>query len=203
MRNDLRLLVQRLGPPPERRATVNEKAAAALASERAPLTMNELSDYKCPYCRRFYEQTLSKLKVQYVDAGKLRYVFRDFPLDSIHPDARKAAEAALCAGDQGKYWQAHDLFFENQRQLQLDQLKSYGGKLGVNVKTYNDCIDQGKHAARVQESSNDGVKVGVRGTPAFFLGKTGKDGSVDGLFISGARAFEEFQQEIERLLTEK
>jgi protein-disulfide isomerase len=206
MRNDLRQISQRLaggGPPPApRRATVTTGGGAAMGRDNAPLTLVEFSDYQCPFCRRFHEQTLSRLKTQYIDTGKVRYVFRDFPLDSIHPQARKASEAAHCAADQDKYWEAHDVFFENQQQLQPENLKSYAAKLGLKTEAFNDCLDKEKYKRRVQENQNDGEKAGVRGTPAFFLGKSSKDGSVDGVLISGAQPFENFQQEIERLLAE-
>jgi len=205
MRNDLRQLSQRLAggqPPAPRRATVTTGGGVAMGRDNAPLTLVEFSDYQCPFCRRFHEQALARLKTQYIDTGKVRYVFRDFPLDSIHPQARKASEAAHCAADQDKYWEAHDVFFENQQQLQPDNLKSYAAKLGLKTEAFNDCLDKEKYKRRVQENQNDGEKAGVRGTPAFFLGKSGKDGSVDGLLISGAQPFENFQQEIERLLAE-
>ncbi len=206
MRNDLRQLSQRLAGGGQaqapRRATVTTGGGVAMGKDNAPLTLVEFSDYQCPFCRRFHEQTLARLKTQYIDTGKVRYVFRDYPLDSIHPQARKASEAAHCAADQDKYWQAHDLLFENQERLQPENLKSYAEKLGLKTDAFNECLDKEKYKQRVQENQDDGVKAGVRGTPAFFLGKSGKDGSVDGLLISGAQPFENFQQEIDRLLAE-
>jgi protein-disulfide isomerase len=212
MRGELKqireLLQQRVAQPsappaPPTRATATVAGGAALGKEDAPLTLVEFSDYQCPFCRRFSEQTLSALKTQYIDTGKLRYVFRDFPLDAIHPQARSSAEAAHCAGDQGKYWEAHDLLFKNQQQLQPDDLKGYAKTLGLDVDAFNTCLDQSRHRDRVQQNLNDGVKAGVRGTPAFVLGKTGRDGSIEGVFISGARPLESFRQEIEQLLKDK
>lgn len=204
MRNELRVLSQRIvQQPPARRVSVSTKAGVPLGNETAPVTLVEFSDYQCPFCRRFNEQTLSKIKAQYIETGKVRYVFRDFPLDSIHPQARKASQAALCAGDQGKYWEAHHLLFQNQQRLKNDDLKSYAQQLGLNTETFNECLDKDKHASRIQENVADAIRAGVRGTPAFVLGRTGRDGVIDGLFISGAKPFEEFQQEIERLLADK
>ena len=87
----------------------------SLGKPDAPLTLVEFSDYQCPFCRRFFEQTLPALKSKYIDAGQLRYVFRDFPLDQIHPQARQAAESVHCAAEQGKYWEMHDLLFQSLR----------------------------------------------------------------------------------------
>ena len=88
--------------------------APMLGRADAPVTLVEFSDYQCPFCQRFFATTLSAIKKHYVDTGKVRYVFRDFPLDQLHRQARKAAEAVHCAGDHGKYWEMHDLLFQNQ-----------------------------------------------------------------------------------------
>lgn len=205
MRRDLRGLLDRIGAaaPEPQRATVTIGGGATMGKVDAPLTIVEFSDYECPFCRRFEDQTLPKIRAQYVDTGKLRYVFRDFPLDQIHPQARKAAEAAHCAQDQGKYWEAHDLLFQKQQQLQPDDLKAHAKALGLDVNAFSECLDKEKYAKLVQDNLDDGIKAGVRGTPSFFVGKTTKDGSIDGLLISGARPFDDFKREIDRLLAEK
>lgn len=204
MRRDLRALLERIGAPPEpQRATVTINGGGVMGKADAPLTIVEFSDYECPFCRRFEDQTLPKIKAQYIDTGKVRYVFRDFPLDQIHPQARKAAEAAHCAQDQGKYWEAHDLLFQKQQQLQTDELKAHAKTLGLDTNAFNECLDKEKYAKLVQDNLDDGIKAGVRGTPSFFLGKTSKDGKIDGLLISGARPFDDFRREIDRLLAEK
>lgn len=203
------LLIQRAAPPaqPAPPARVVSKVAVAgnptLGKKDAPVTVIEFSDYQCPFCRRFFETTLPALKKDYVDTGKVRYVFRDFPLDQIHPQARKAAEAAHCAADQGKYWEMHDLLFQNQRELPAEKLKDYAQRLGLNGVAFTLCLDAGKHGSRVQKGYDDGVSAGVRGTPAFFVGKTRADDTIEGLLISGARPVNDFRQEIERLLAEK
>ena len=117
----LRLMQQRPVPggpaalPGSVRASLAD--APALGRPDAPVTLVEFSDYQCPFCGRFFSATLSTLKRDYIDTGKVRYVFRDYPLAQIHPQARKAAEAAHCAGDQGKYWEMHDRLFRNQKAL--------------------------------------------------------------------------------------
>jgi protein-disulfide isomerase len=174
-----------------------------LGTKDAPVTLIEFSDYQCPFCRQFFETTLPTLKQEYIEAGKLRYVFRDFPIEQIHPLARTAAEAARCAGDQGKYWEMHDLLFRNQQALQSEQLKAHAGRLQLDEKAFGACLEGGKHRTLVQQNYDEGISAGVRGTPSFLLGKTHSDGTIEGLLITGARPLNEFRQEIERLLTEK
>ena len=208
MRAELRALrdfLQRLasGQGPRTTATVTTGNSPALGPRDAPVTIVEFSDYECPFCRQFVSATLPTLKTTYVDAGKVRYVFRDFPLEQLHPHARKAAEAAHCAGEHGKYWEMHDLLFQNQQALETDQLRGYAGRLGLDTAAFSACLDSGKYASAVQQNLGDGAAAGVRGTPSFVIGRTRPDGSVEGLLVSGARPVSEFRQEIDRLLSEK
>lgn len=183
-------------------ANVNIAGNPILGVKDAPITLIEFSDYQCHFCSRFFQTTLPTLKADYIDTGKVRYVFRDFPLDRIHPYARKAAEAAHCTGDQGKYWEMHDLLFKNQQALQVEHLKTYARSLNLNPAAFDDCLEQGKYAAEVQKDYEDGVGAGVRGTPGFFVGKTRADDTIEGALINGARPLAVFRQEIERLLRE-
>lgn len=132
----------------------------------------------------------------YVDAGKVRYVFRNFPLYSIHPEAQKAAEAAECAGEQGMYWEMHGVLFENQDQWSGNQnaeqtFKDLAGDLGLDQDQFDACLDQGKYADRVQADYQEGIAEEVTGTPAF---------RINGAELSGAQPFEAFQQQIEYYL---
>lgn len=190
-------------PPARVVSKVSLAGSPSLGGSEAPVTMVEFSDYQCPFCRRYFDATLPAIKKEYVDTGKVRYVFRDFPLDQIHPQARKASEAARCAGDQGKYWEMHDLLFRNQQALQVERLKAHAGGLGLDTAAFDDCLDKGKHGAVVQKSYDDGVAAGVRGTPAFFIGRTRGGDTVEGVLVSGAQPINAFKQEIERLLAEK
>lgn len=203
------LLLQRAAPPaapaapPPVISKVGHAGSAAMGRADAPVTLIEFSDYQCPFCRRFFDQTLPAIKKEYVDTGKVRYVFRDFPLDQIHPQARKAAEAARCAGDQGKYWEMHDLLFQNQRDLAVPKLKEYAAGMKLDAGRFATCLDGAKFGGGVQKDVDEGASVGVRGTPAFFVGRSRGAGPIDGLLISGARPLNDFRQEIERLLREK
>jgi len=203
----LRLMEQRSVPggpatlPGPARASLAD--APALGRPDAPVTLVEFSDYQCPFCGRFFSATLSTLKRDYIDAGKVRYVFRDYPLDQIHPQARKAAEAAHCAGDQGKYWEMHDRLFQNQKALTPPQLSEHARTLGLDGAAFDTCLTSGKHAGRVQKGLEDGLAAGVQGTPGFVIARTKPGDSVEGTPIRGAQPVEVFRRLIDQLLADK
>jgi len=161
-----------------------------LGDEDAPVTIIEFSDYECPFCARFYLNTLPQLKREYIDTGKIKLVYRDFPL-SFHQNAQKAAEAAECAGEQDKYYEMHDKIFENQQAITTTNLKEYAKEIGLNTNEFNECLDSGEMASEVQKDFQDGQSIGVRGTPTFFI---------NGKLLRGAQPFEEFQKIIEKEL---
>ena len=160
---------------------------AVLGDDNAPVTIVEFSDYECPFCGRFYSQTLGQIKEQYIKTGKVKLVYRDFPL-SFHPQAQKAAETAECAGEQGKYWEMHDLLFTQGVQGGTTSFKQYAQQIGLNTAKFNECLDSGEMASEVRKDTADGAAAGVQGTPAFY---------VNGIEISGAQPFQVFQQVIE------
>ncbi len=153
----------------------------------APVTIVEFSDFQCPYCARFYTQTLPQLEQQYIDTGKVKFVYRDFPLAS-HQQAQKAAEAAECAGDQGKYYEMHDILFESGVNGGVDSFKQYASSLSLNTGEFDDCLDSGKYTDEVKNDLKDGQAAGVRGTPSFFI---------NGVPLRGAQPFSAFQEIIE------
>lgn len=155
----------------------------------APVTIVEFSDYQCPYCKLFYDETLPQIRQTY--EGQIRFVYRDFPLARIHPHSQKAAEASECADDQGRFWNYHDLLWANQTALDVDSLKAYAAQLGLDAATFDDCLDSGKNAQEVQNDYSDGVSYGVTGTPTFFI---------NDVELKGANPFSVFQQAIEPLL---
>jgi protein-disulfide isomerase len=162
----------------------------AQGPENAPITIVEFSDFQCPYCSRLIP-TLDQVKQQYGD--KVRIVFRQFPLN-FHENAQKAAEASLCANDQGKFWQMHDAMFQNQQALAVDALKAKAVELGMTAETFNSCLDSGKYANQVQADMQEGSAAGVTGTPAMF---------VNGRFISGAVPLEQITKVIDDELRRK
>jgi protein-disulfide isomerase len=139
-----------------------------------------------------------------VKTGKLRYAVRDFPLEAIHPQAFKAAEAAHCAGDQGQYWEMHVLLFQNQRALGPAELTKYAGTLGLDGAKFQTCLDKALHAEAVKRDLAEGMKAGVRGTPTFFLGtiESGDKVRVTRI-IRGAQPAEAFKAAIDAALSGK
>jgi protein-disulfide isomerase len=160
------------------RVEIDVAGAPAKGPQNAPITIVEYSDFQCPYCSRVLP-TLKQALDTYGD--QVRVVFRQFPLNGIHPQAQKAAEASLCAHEQGSFWKLHDAMFENQRQLGVDQLKAKAGELGLNAEQFAACLDGGRYAKQVAEELAEGSRNGVSGTPAMF---------VNGRFLSGAVPFE-------------
>jgi protein-disulfide isomerase len=163
----------------------------SVGSASAPITLIEFSDYQCPYCGRV-EPTLKRLRAAYGD--KIRFVWKDFPLTQIHPQAFKAGEAAHCAGDQGKYWELHDVLFNKQSELQLDDLKRHALTLGLKTDDFNQCLDSSKYAERVRDGVSEGGQLGVNSTPTVFI---------NGRRFSGAQPYEVFAAVIDEELAEE
>ena len=174
-------------PPEVAKVEVSIDDDAIKGDKNAPVTIVEFSDYECPFCVRFYSQTLNQIDEQYIKTGKVRLVYRDYPL-SIHANAPKAGEAAECAGEQDKYYEMHDLLFENGVSGGVDSYKTFAGQIGLDQAKFDECLDSGAMASEVQKDFADGSAYGVQGTPAFF---------VNGKLISGAQPFPVFQQAIE------
>ncbi len=159
-------------------------------SADAPVTIVEFSDFQCPFCEKFYSDTLGQVRKDYIDTGKVKLVYRDFPL-SFHPEAEKAAEAAECADDQGKFWEMHDKIFENQETMGVASYKQWAPTLGLNSATFNKCLDSGEKAAEVQADFSAGQSAGVSGTPTFFI---------NGTAVVGAQPYSVFKQAIDAAL---
>jgi protein-disulfide isomerase len=164
---------------------------AVKGDPNAPVTIIEFSDFECPFCARFYSDTLSQIDEQYIKTGKVKLVYRDFPL-SFHPQAQKAAEAAECAGEQGKFYDMHDLLFEQGVQGGVAGFKGYAQQIGLDTGKFNTCLDSGEMASEVRKDFSDGQKAGVQGTPGFII---------NGNLVSGAQPFQVFQQVIEAELS--
>ena len=149
-------------------------------SPSAPVKIIMFSDYQCPYCSSA-EATVDQIRETYGDDVVI--YFRDFPLSS-HQFAQKAAEAAECAGEQGKYWEMHDKLFENQAELTVGDLKQYAADLGLNTDAFDSCLDSGAMTAEVQKDFSDGQAAGVSGTPTFII---------NGKVLVGAQPFSSFK----------
>ena len=166
-------------PKPEVKIFPTDEAAklvdddAAKGDGTAPVTIVEFSDFQCPYCARFAANTISQIDENYIKNGKVKVVYRDFPLDS-HKNAVPAALAAQCAGEQGKFWEMHDVIFEKQSEWDesaeaAEKFKNYSKQLGLDVKKFNACFDSKKYEDEIQKDLIDGVAAGIQGTPGSFL----------------------------------
>lgn len=197
-----------LTPPPAAAPTVQmsdivTNAAGAIGNDNAPVTIVEFSDYQCPFCRKWFDDVKGQLQTNYIDTGKVKLVYKDFPL-SFHPMAQPYAEAARCAGDQSKYWEMHDKIFNEQstkgqgtiQDFTNTDIKKWAQDLGLDSTSFDSCLDTGKYSSAVQANFTEGQQIGVSGTPAFFIGKS--DGT--GQLVVGAQPYATFQQAIDSLL---
>jgi protein-disulfide isomerase len=151
----------------------------------AKVTIVEFADFECPYCRQWYSTVYEKLYANY--GGKVRFIYRDFPL-SFHSNAKPAAIAANCAGAQGKYWDYFRLLYADSRGLGSTMYQAYAQEIGLNVSTFNSCIADNKNANEIDLDMKDGERLGVNGVPAFFINKR---------YISGLQPYETFREAIE------
>lgn len=172
----------------------------AMGDKNAEVVVIEFSDFQCPFCRRSYTDTVQQLKKDYVDTGKVLFVYRDFPLSSIHPAANPAALAAECADEQGKFWEYHNKIFDEQNkqgqgtvQFSSEDLKKWAIDIGLNTNTFNSCLDSEKYQNEVDKDFQDGVNAGVSGTPTFYIGNS-KDGYTQ---IVGAQPYTVIKQVID------
>jgi len=172
-------------------------------SQSAKLILVEFTDYQCPFCGRHFQQTSPQIERDYVNTGRVRYVVRDFPIESIHKDALKAAEAAHCAGEHGQYWPMHDRLFNSQNALAADRLAGYAGALGLDVQSFQRCLDSNKYSAKIRQDLVEAQKVGVQATPSFLLGVAEPGGSSVKVvkMIAGAHPYTVFKEAIDSLLS--
>jgi len=180
-----------LKPPSVFRADVAINGAPFKGTERAAVTIVKFEDFQCPYCKTV-QLTYQELLKRY--NGKVRLVHKDLPLDSIHPQARQAAEAARCAGDQGKFWEYHDKLYANSPKAGVEELKSYAKELGLNVTSFDQCVASGKFKGLVQKDLSEGAQLGLTGTPTFFI---------NGRELSGAQPVDAFAAIIDEELSQQ
>lgn len=157
---------------------------AFLGAADAPVVMVEFSDFECPFCERFWSDTLPAIKENFIDTGVVKFIYRDLPL-SFHANAQKAAEASECAHAQGKYWEYHDKLFENQASLSVNSLKKYAADIGLDVAQFDDCLTSGMYAAEVNADAAAAAQNGISGTPGFII---------NGQKVSGAQPYDKFEQ---------
>lgn len=193
----------RQAPQAPRNLVLSVDGAPFMGDKNAPVTVIEFSDYQCSFCARHSRQTLPQIVTDYVKTGKVKYVLRDFPLEGMHPAAVKAAEAARCAGEQGKYWEMHDRLLSSQRALDQKELPGYATTLGLDVPKFQECVDSGKYTPQVRKDLEEALKAGVSGTPTFFLGRTERnDPNIKATkMLEGAQPYPSFKEAIDSLLS--
>jgi protein-disulfide isomerase len=194
----LAALAEKNGPQGPARAKLDLSGFQMLGSKNAPVTLVEFTDYQCPYCRQFHLSVFNELKKNYIDTGKVRFYSRDLPLDQIHPNAVRAAEAGRCAADQGQFWSMRDLMGSNPDKLDLESLVVEAGTLKMDTKAFRTCVDSQKYKEAVQTDVLDAMKIGAQATPTFVLGKSTPEG-VDGELIEGTRPYLDFARAISKL----
>lgn len=166
------LLPQKFTPSPLAAPTTPSTAPIAtdddpsIGPKDAAVTIVEFSDFECPFCKQAFP-IIRELMAQY--SGRVRYVYRDFPVSEIHDNAQKAAEAGACAHAQGKFWALHDKIFQNAPQIAVADVKNYARASGLDMSLFTTCLDSGQFANEVQKDYSDGVALGVRGTPTWFI----------------------------------
>ncbi|OFW01616.1 MAG: hypothetical protein A3I61_06245 [Acidobacteria bacterium RIFCSPLOWO2_02_FULL_68_18] len=207
---EIRTLLQQQARAPQPAQPAAAPLPAELAVAGAPfkgaadavLTIVEFSDFQCPFCGRHWTQTYGQLDKEYVSTGAVKYVFRHFPLERIHPQAFKAGEAAECAAAQNRFWDMHDRLFANQQALFPGDLVTHAQALGLDEAKFTGCL-AGQTAARVRQDVTLGTQAGVNSTPTFFVGLTMPDGKMKVLRkLNGALPFATFKTTLDGLLAD-
>ena len=194
-------------PPaqPAAPAPVDDKVSMAFTSggfsvgkENAPLVLIEYTDYQCPFCQRYHNDSFAQIKTNFIDTGKIRYISRDFPLP-FHENARRSATAARCAAEQGKFWELRHTMIVNANQLQADKLGGYAQAASMDVPKFQACVDSDKYRAAIDKDIAEGSAAGVSGTPSFVLGRV-ENGQLQGVRMVGAMPYAQFEAKIQDML---
>lgn len=172
-----------------KRYTIPTDGDPSLGPDDAPVTLVMFSDYQCPYCRQWYEQVFNQLVTTY--PGKIRFVYKDFPLTSLHEFAAPAAEAAHCAGDQGKYWEYQAKLFSGEKDFGTATFNQYATDINLDANQFADCLSTRKFQKQVEDNYSFAANLGVQSTPTFFI---------NGLAVIGAQPLEVFEQMINQEL---
>jgi len=178
-----------------------------LGNPDAPVTMIDFSDYECPFCKRHVDQSFDQIKTEYIDTGKLKYVYRDLPLSFHDPLATQQAIAANCAREQGDdetYFAYHDEIFNrtssNGNGMEKSELYTIASDLGLNDGQFKECLDSEKYKAEVQADIADASNAGASATPTFFIGKSTDSGTIEGQQVVGAQPFSVIKSAIDVML---
>jgi protein-disulfide isomerase len=181
-------------PPPDRLWQADGRMRG---NPKAPVTLIEYSDFTCGYCGKFFRETWPRLRDKYVETGKVRFLYRDYPRDVEGP-AMTAAIAARCAGDQGRYWDMHDRLFAGA--IESDTIQAHAKTIGLNQPAFAACLRDASHRPAILQDKEDGIRIGFVGTPGFILLRTEQAGKEKPVGLPGAFPIGTFENEIDRLL---
>jgi protein-disulfide isomerase len=179
-------------------ARVNVQNRPFLGEKDAPLTIVEFTDYQCPFCRQFHLTTFNALKKNYIETGRMRFFSKDLPLD-FHNNAKSAAYAARCADEQGQFWRLRDIMSANAASLNLPNIFSWAKSLSMDTEALRSCIDIEKYKNAVASDITEATIIGASGTPAFVIGKTTTDGTVEGQVVVGAQPYTLFDEKLKAI----
>jgi len=187
-------------PPPLPKEPISLAEAITRGNAGAKVAIVEFSDFQCPYCGQFARETFPELEKSYIDSGKVLFAFRHLPLTRIHPFSQKASEAASCAGQQGRFWEMHDLLFGDQKALETESLLARAEKLGLDNTRFVACL-AGQMTNRIKNDTKLAADLKVSGTPTFLIGTVEQGGHVKvSDRLSGAQPVKQFQAVLDRLL---
>jgi protein-disulfide isomerase len=203
-----RLLLAKEAARPARAEKISISARPFRGNQNARVVLVEFSDYQCPFCGRFYRDTLPQVEKEYIQAGKIKYVFNNLPLEELHSSAFRAALAVECAGSQGKFWDLHARLFANQNALAPSDLATQAKAIGLDMGQFNGCIESEKTAAGVRAGLEEAASLGIQATPTFVIGlidaKNPDDTNIKIVsMISGAHPFQVFKAAIDKALATK
>jgi protein-disulfide isomerase len=184
------------------RAKISDLSGVSMLGDKnAPITIVEYTDYQCPFCQRFHLSAYPEIKKQYIDTGKVRFFSKDLPLD-FHPNAMRAAQAARCAAEQGKFWEIRDTMGANPDKLDMGHIMGFAADLKLDTQKFQECVSSDKYKEKVQADVAEAMRVGANGTPAFVVGKSTGNG-VDGELVVGAMPFAMFDEKIKQVQAAK
>ena len=185
-------------PPRDDRVTLAAVSGYMVGRPDAPLTLVEFTDLQCPFCKKFHAETYDELKRNYIDTGKLRFVTRDLPLESMHPQAMRAALASRCAGEQGKFWELRRALVL-EPSLSPESIAASAGKLGLDMRALQKCIDERRFEADIRKDVQEAESLGISGTPTFVVGRTSA-GPMQGVKLVGAQPYAAFDAKLRQWL---
>jgi protein-disulfide isomerase len=198
--DELKQLLQVNRQPPPQISSISVRGEGFRGDSGARVAIIEYADFECPYCGEYERKVFPQLLSDYIETGKVKYFYRDLPLP-MHAHAMSAARAARCAGEQNKYWEMHDSLFAKQNALSAPAVRDRAQTLGLDTTKFTECLSSEKYTTDIQKSVSEAQRMGIDGTPTFFLGvvEPGGDVTIEKRF-AGAAPFDVFKSELDALL---